>query len=377
MACTQSDAAWPKEAGAKRSEIATETAGCSELCKSARFGDLGIWGGLLLAQPVPSAAKMLPRREATDGHPDEAEVGDGAVLSKSLLVRLYCTLLPDLLPDALSWLMLINSKHFSSARAAHASRKAQNEKTADIRALQDLASNMRSRLSAPARQLLRWSALAFAYSLASTHTAHHLPSSRSFLEAPSTLKAADERRRSALAQLLAAAAVAAAGSGGPAQAASGGPAVDMYFGQGSFWRVQSDFASLESKALGRSGSAVTSVSGYAGGQSASNQPVCYHNLEYPRRDYSILGHAEAVQVAGIPAEKVGDFAKAFLDSVPRTPQPTACFHDHWKGLQKPKQFNCSVVVCRYHIMAIPAIRQEHNFDSHQSHYTTLVPRSIR
>ena len=122
------------------------------------------------------------------------------------------------------------------------------------------------------------------------------------------------RRRNALAGLLSGTVVA---TEGPAHGAVSGPPVDMYFGQGSFWQVQSDCTSLESQLLGRAGTAITSISGYAGGQPVNNQLVCYHNLEYPRRDYAILGHAEAVQVAGVPPDKVVDFARSFLDSVPR------------------------------------------------------------
>lgn len=121
------------------------------------------------------------------------------------------------------------------------------------------------------------------------------------------------RRRNALAGLLSGTVVA---TEGPAHGAVSGPPVDMYFGQGSFWQVQSDCTSLESQLLGRAGTAITSISGYAGGQPVNNQLVCYHNLEYPRRDYAILGHAEAVQVAGVPPDKVVDFARSFLDSVP-------------------------------------------------------------
>ena len=125
----------------------------------------------------------------------------------------------------------------------------------------------------------------------------------------------DTARRNAFAGLLAVAVT--EGPAAPAHGAVSGPPVDMYFGQGSFWQVQSDCTSLESQLLSRTGTAITSISGYAGGQPVNNQLVCYHNLEYPRRDYAILGHAEAVQVAGVPPDKVVDFAKAFLDSVPR------------------------------------------------------------
>lgn len=93
--------------------------------------------------------------------------------------------------------------------------------------------------------------------------------------------------------------------------------VDMYFGQGCFWHVQRDMVQLESQLLARkSGSEVTSIAGYAGGATAEGKkPVCYHNLAFPLRDYSRLGHAEAVKVAKVPEDQVGAFAKAYLDSV--------------------------------------------------------------
>eukprot|EP00438_Fugacium_kawagutii_P019233 Skav234681 [mRNA] locus=scaffold3643:9220:10398:- [translate_table: standard] len=92
--------------------------------------------------------------------------------------------------------------------------------------------------------------------------------------------------------------------------------VDMYFGQGCFWHVQRDMVQLESQFLARkSGSEVTSIAGYAGGAAEGKKPVCYHNLAFPLRDYSRLGHAEAVKVAKVPENQVGAFAKAYLDSV--------------------------------------------------------------
>ena len=92
--------------------------------------------------------------------------------------------------------------------------------------------------------------------------------------------------------------------------------MDIYFGQGCFWHVQRDMVQLESQLLGRSsGSEVTSITGYAGGQSTPGKKlVCYHNLDFPLRDYSRLGHAEAVKVA-VPETQVAAFAKAYLDSV--------------------------------------------------------------
>lgn len=94
------------------------------------------------------------------------------------------------------------------------------------------------------------------------------------------------------------------------------PGMDVYFGQGCFWHVQRDMVQLESQLLDRkSGNDVTSIAGYAGGSTQGKKPVCYHNLNFPLRDYSRLGHAEAVKVSQVPESQIGAFAKAYLDSV--------------------------------------------------------------
>ncbi|CAK9061445.1 unnamed protein product, partial [Durusdinium trenchii] len=116
------------------------------------------------------------------------------------------------------------------------------------------------------------------------------------------------QRRRALAYLFAV-------SGQSARAEEGQPGVDIYFGQGCFWHVQREMVLWESKFLGRSGGDITSMAGYAGGQLVKKQPVCYHNVEFPARDYAKLGHAEVVKVSSIPEDKVAAFAKAYLDSV--------------------------------------------------------------
>lgn len=108
------------------------------------------------------------------------------------------------------------------------------------------------------------------------------------------------------------------GAAGAAPAVAKTSGIDIYFGQGCFWHVQRDMVQLESQLLARtSGDEVTSTTGYAGGlpTQGKKQQVCYHNLDFPLRDYSRLGHAEAVKVAQVPENQVAAFAKAYLDSV--------------------------------------------------------------
>lgn len=99
-----------------------------------------------------------------------------------------------------------------------------------------------------------------------------------------------------------------------ADAASSAPSEDVgvYFGQGCFWHVQSDFIEKEQTSLGRRGDALTSLAGYAGGPSTEG-PVCYHNYS-GKPDYSTIGFAEVVGMQ-IPRSVVGDFAKFYFDSV--------------------------------------------------------------
>mmetsp|Transcript_68769 Transcript_68769/g.139415 ORF Transcript_68769/g.139415 Transcript_68769/m.139415 type:complete len:321 (+) Transcript_68769:84-1046(+) len=108
------------------------------------------------------------------------------------------------------------------------------------------------------------------------------------------------------------------GAAGAAPAVAETSGIDICFGQGCFWHVQRDMVQLESQLLARtSGNEVTSITGYAGGlpTQGKKQQVCYHNLDFPLRDYSRLGHAEAVKVAQVPENQVAAFAKAYLDSV--------------------------------------------------------------
>ena len=107
------------------------------------------------------------------------------------------------------------------------------------------------------------------------------------------------------------------GAAGVAPAVAEPAGIDIYFGQGCFWHVQRDMVQLESQLLARtSGNEVTSITGYAGGlPTQGKKQVCYHNLDFPLRDYSRLGHAEAVKVAQVPENQVAAFAKAYLDSV--------------------------------------------------------------
>ena len=78
---------------------------------------------------------------------------------------------------------------------------------------------------------------------------------------------------------------------------------------------------LETKLLERTGGDITSTAGYAGGPART--PVCYHNLKFPARDYATLGHTEVVKVS-VPEEKVGNFAKEYLDSAAWQRYATAC-----------------------------------------------------
>lgn len=51
----------------------------------------------------------------------------------------------------------------------------------------------------------------------------------------------------------------------------------IYFGNGCFWGRQYDYASVESKVLGRAPNQVTAVAGYAGGtQAGPGGKVCYY-----------------------------------------------------------------------------------------------------
>ena len=72
-------------------------------------------------------------------------------------------------------------------------------------------------------------------------------------------------------------------------------AVKVYLGNGCFWERQWAYVRVE-KGFGRDNASLTAKVGYAGGASPPHggTAVCYHTSD--GRDYSWLGHAEAVQV---------------------------------------------------------------------------------
>ena len=92
---------------------------------------------------------------------------------------------------------------------------------------------------------------------------------------------------------LGAAGGALVGSSFPAQAVEMED-LKVYFGAGCFWHVQHEFVLKEAQELGRSGTAFSAVTGYAGGTGVERGLVCYHNRRGVS-DYGRLGHAEAVQ----------------------------------------------------------------------------------
>ena len=127
--------------------------------------------------------------------------------------------------------------------------------------------------------------------------------------------------------------------------ASASSGVDLYFGQGCFWHVQRDMTLLETKLLERTGGDITSTAGYAGGPAQT--PVCYHNLKFPARDYATLGHTEVVKVS-VPEEKVGTFAKEYLDSAAWQRSATGfnCFEIFIQGSFGKNLPDCATIVAR-------------------------------
>lgn len=115
--------------------------------------------------------------------------------------------------------------------------------------------------------------------------------------------------RASLAALAMLVTVAAGSISRPARAES---SVDVYFGQGCFWHVQNEFVKKEASTLGRDGSAVTSLTGYAGGNEVGDGGrVCYHNMALAP-DYGRMGHTEVVNLS-VPESKLGEFAKEYFD----------------------------------------------------------------
>jgi hypothetical protein len=85
----------------------------------------------------------------------------------------------------------------------------------------------------------------------------------------------------------------------------------VYWGVGCFWHVQHEFVDTEKKVLGRSDTELTSLAGYAGGNSVGNKGrVCYHNL-LGADEYGNLGHGEVVGMK-LPSDKIGEFAKEYF-----------------------------------------------------------------
>ncbi|GMI15365.1 hypothetical protein TrVE_jg2731 [Triparma verrucosa] len=95
-------------------------------------------------------------------------------------------------------------------------------------------------------------------------------------------------------------------------ASASADSVSVYFGNGCFFHQQHTMVTrFEKLLLKRSGSDVTSVSAYAGGDSSSSD-LCYHN-EGEVEDYGKLGHAEVVELF-IPDDKsLKDAAKVFFE----------------------------------------------------------------
>ena len=88
--------------------------------------------------------------------------------------------------------------------------------------------------------------------------------------------------------------------------------VNMYFGVGCFWHVQHELINAERNILSRSDIDLTSLTGYAGGKSDSNDDlVCYHNIRGVG-DYGQKGFSEVVDLT-IPKDKVVEFTKSYLN----------------------------------------------------------------
>mmetsp|Transcript_2987 Transcript_2987/g.8988 ORF Transcript_2987/g.8988 Transcript_2987/m.8988 type:complete len:319 (-) Transcript_2987:56-1012(-) len=94
--------------------------------------------------------------------------------------------------------------------------------------------------------------------------------------------------------------------------------LDIYFGVGNFFNLQHELVIKEASALLRRGVDITAVAGYAGGAappSGTFERICYS--KFPGgSDHRELGQAEVVRVT-LPDDRLADFAKAFLDEVPK------------------------------------------------------------
>jgi len=117
--------------------------------------------------------------------------------------------------------------------------------------------------------------------------------------------------------LLVALAVVVVVAAGGSKAARAESDVGVFFGQGCFWHVQHEVVKKEISFLGRDGSSVTALVGYAGGTKVGDKGrVCYHNIAMAP-DYGSMGHTEVVNVK-IPESKLGEFAKDYLDEAAKS-----------------------------------------------------------
>lgn len=88
-----------------------------------------------------------------------------------------------------------------------------------------------------------------------------------------------------------------------------------YLGCGCFWHVQNMLVTgVEEPIFGRSGSGLTSFTGYAGGSAVGDGGrVCYHNF-WDVGDYGELGHAEVASIA-LPASSARRVFDFFFDTI--------------------------------------------------------------
>ena len=96
----------------------------------------------------------------------------------------------------------------------------------------------------------------------------------------------------------------------------------VYFGNGCFWGRQYDFVKAEND-MGRDGSDISAVVGYAGGRKASpSNKVCYYYTPEADTVYEKLGHAEVVKVELRGESKEDQFrryAKTYFSQFKRLP----------------------------------------------------------
>lgn len=92
------------------------------------------------------------------------------------------------------------------------------------------------------------------------------------------------------------------------------PEVDLYFGTGTFYRLQHELVMKEALELGRREGDITALAGYAGGKKAGPlERLCYNGL-LGAPDHVSLGHAQVVRIT-LPTGKISDFTKTYLDQI--------------------------------------------------------------